>query len=406
MTILHVINAIRIGGAETFLLRLVKELERKGHKSLILTFRPHKNELDFLDFFSNQTNATIISHYQTPKSINWILQKLNGVTKRLFGKEFYNNYIQKRKDKYYTKLFNQTHNIDIINSQIFDSDFYSASYLKPLLKKPLVVSSHGCYNDSKNQEKIKTILNISDGFTYVAAKNLNNINELQIDLPENNRLIYNGYKLESGTISKKREDVGLKDNDFVLGQISRSMPSKGMEIAIEAVKKLQDEGYTQVKLILVGPENEYYYEVKEKYKNLTYVIFPGQSMNPIEWVNIFDLGVLPSYFHGESCPNSIVEYLSMAKPVLATDIGEIKSMIDSNGKKAGLLLQRNLVDGQPESFEMAEKIKEIMKSDVLYNELSEIAPQAFKKFDIETCTDSYLEVFDKAIKSDNKSNLH
>ena len=72
-----------------------------------------------------------------------------------------------------------------------------------------MVSSHGCYNDSKNQEKIKTILNISDGFTYVAAKNLNNINELQIDLPENNRLIYNGYKLESGTISKKREDVGL-----------------------------------------------------------------------------------------------------------------------------------------------------------------------------------------------------
>ena len=397
MTILHVINAIRIGGAETFLLRLVKELEKQGHKSLILTFRPHKNEADFYEYFISQTNAVMVEHYSMPKVKNWFLQNLNGLIKRTMGMDFYPTYLGERKDEYYKKLFNIDYSIDVINSQIFDSDFYSARYLKPLLNKPLVVSSHGCYNDYERFDKINQILEVADGFTYVAEKNLKNVLKSEIGLPKNSRLIYNGYEVSTDVKFKVRKEVGLASDDFVLGQISRSMPSKGMQIAIEAVKILQEKGKTNIKLILIGPENEYYNFIREKYKSLDYVIFGGQSMDPIEWVEMFDVGVLPSYFHGESCPNSVVEYLSIGKPVLATDIGEVKNMISYNGSYAGKLIKKDAIEGQPDPTEMAVAIESLLLSPELIEKYSQVAPNAFEKFNISKSAGEYLEVYKGAI---------
>lgn len=399
MTILHVINAIRIGGAETFLLRLVKELEKQGNKSLILTFRPHKNEQDFFEYFTSQTNAVMIEHYKVPPFKNLIYQKINGVSKRLTGKVFYDRLIAKERNAYYKKLFTQEFKIDVINSQIFDSDFYSATYLKPLLYKPLVISSHGCYNDYERFDKIDQILKVADGFTYVAEKNLKNVLKSQVGLPGNSRLIYNGYEISENVKSKTRKEVGLSADDFVLGQISRSLPSKGMEVAIEAVKILQIKGMRSIKLVLIGPENEYYKSIQEKYSNLDYVIFGGQSMDPIEWVDMFDVGVLPSYFHGESCPNSIVEYLSKGKPVVATKIGEVENMINFNGKLAGKLFPKNSLNGQPDPAKMANIIEELINSEELVEELKKIAPKAFEKFSITKSTKEYYSVYEEAIKT-------
>lgn len=401
MTILHVINAIRIGGAETFLLRLVKELEKQGHKSLILTFRPHKNEQDFFEYFTSQTNAVMIEHYKVPPFKNLIYQKINGVSKRLTGKVFYDRLIAKERNTYYKKLFTQEFNIDVINSQIFDSDFYSATYLKPLLDKPLVISSHGCYNDYEKFDKIDQILKVADGFTYVAEKNLKNVLKSQVGLPGNSRLIYNGYEVSENVKSKTRKEVGLSADDFVLGQISRSLPSKGMEVAIEAVKILQSKGRSSIKLVLIGPENEYYKSIQEKYANLDYVIFGGQSMNPIEWVDMFDAGVLPSYFHGESCPNSVVEYLSKGKPVIATNIGEVENMISYDGKLAGKLFSKDALNGQPDPQAMADIIEEFIDNNKLVEQFSEIAPNAFQKFNISKSANEYNAVYEKAIEKFN-----
>lgn len=401
MTILHVINAIRIGGAETFLLRLVKELEKQGHKSLILTFRPHKNEQDFFEYFTSQTNAVMIEHYKVPPFKNLIYQKINGVSKRLTGKVFYDRLIAKERNAYYKKLFTQEFNIDVINSQIFDSDFYAATYLKPLLDKPLVISSHGCYNDYEKFDKIDQILKVADGFTYVAEKNLKNVLKSQVGLPGNSRLIYNGYEVSENVKSKTRKEVGLSADDFVLGQISRSLPSKGMEVAIEAVKILQSKGRSSIKLVLIGPENEYYKSIQEKYANLDYVIFGGQSMDPIEWVDMFDAGVLPSYFHGESCPNSVVEYLSKGKPVIATNIGEVENMISYDGKLAGKLFSKDALNGQPDPQAMADTIEEFIDNNKLVEQFSEIALNAFQKFNISKSANEYYNVYEKAIEKFN-----
>ena len=45
MRILHVINCIEIGGAETFLLRLMKELENQGHVNFLMTLSHEQNSM-------------------------------------------------------------------------------------------------------------------------------------------------------------------------------------------------------------------------------------------------------------------------------------------------------------------------------------------------------------------------
>jgi hypothetical protein len=53
------------------------------------------------------------------------------------------------------------------------------------------------------------------------------------------------------------------------------------------------------------------------------VHFVGFAPNPIDWVRLFDVGLLPSYFASESLPNCVAEYLFCGAPVVATRIGEI-----------------------------------------------------------------------------------
>ena len=51
-----------------------------------------------------------------------------------------------------------------------------------------------------------------------------------------------------------------------------------------------------------------------------------------------DMGFLPSRFKGESAPLVLIDCLLSGKPVLASDIGEIRHMLDSDDGLAGELV--------------------------------------------------------------------
>src|SRR6185437_13149544 len=84
-------------------------------------------------------------------------------------------------------------------------------------------------------------------------------------------------------------------------------------------------------LVLVG-ESTYLQTLKNNFAQHQTIHFIGESKNPLEWVNIFDVGLLPSTYASESLPTVVIEYLCCNKPVIASDAGEIVNMIQCDGK--------------------------------------------------------------------------
>jgi glycosyltransferase involved in cell wall biosynthesis len=394
MRILHVINYIEIGGAETFLLRLMKELENQGHDNFLMTLSHEQNNQALLEQFLKNSNTKILIKKQPESKFkSFISYKFNGLYKRFTGKEFYDNFLEKQTANYYQKL-KCDNSIELINSHLLSSDFFAAETLKPAMNVPLVITSQGCYNDFENTEAVSRLIDQIDGMTFVAEKNLKIFHATGKPLPPNRKLIYNGLERPVSSDGIKRSEIGLSKEDFVVGQISRSIETKGMEVAINAVINLHEEHeLNKIKLVLIGPENDYYNSLKARYKTYSYILFPGVALNPIDWVGLFDIGILPSFFPGESCPSSIIEYLSLGKPALATPIGEVPTMLSCEGGIGGKVIAQTDQYGKPDSIAFAAQIQWYYEHPESLKEDSEFALRAFTKFEISRTANEYVEVY-------------
>jgi glycosyltransferase involved in cell wall biosynthesis len=397
MRILHVINCIEIGGAETFLLRLMKELENQGHVNFLMTLSHEQNNKDLLAQFLKNSNTKILLKKQSEhKFKSYIMYKINGLFKRITGKEFYANLPEKQAVDYFQNL-KRKNKIELINSHLLSSDFFAAEVLKPAMNVPLVITSQGCYNDFENTASVSRLIDQIDGMTFVAEKNLKIFHATGKPLPSNRKLIYNGLERPISSVGIKRSEIGLVKEDFVVGQISRSIETKGMEIAINAVIHLHEvHKLEEIKLVLIGPENDYYNSLKEQYKSYAFILFPGVALNPTDWVGLFDVGILPSYFASESCPSSIVEYLSLGKPAIASQIGEIPAMISSVYGAGGKIIPHLDENSIPDYIAFAEQIKSYYAHPDSLKQDSIFAKDAFTKFEISNTAKEYLEVYTTA----------
>lgn len=404
MKILFVINDLEIGGAETFLMRFMKELHLHGHSTYIYTLEPAHNNI-FEEVFLHETNSILVKGPKPHNSFQtYIFYKINAVLQKFGYHDFYKKFMQKQMDKHFRRLLKDNYDIDIINSHMHSSDIFSSEYLKPLLNIPHVITMQGCYesvmalNDKETTAKAKTAILNCNGFTYVAEKNLDFLKFTNTPVPEINRKIYNGLPPPDKNSFKNRIDYGITEDNFVIGQVSRSIEEKGMEISIKAVEYLiEKKGYSHIKLIIIGPENYYYNGLKTKYAYSDNIIFPGQTYNALEWIGIFDIGILPTFFPGESCPSSIIEYLACSKPVVSTISGEIPIMIDADGEQAGILVSSNRDNGKPNVTEIADSIAIYYNDRDLYKRHTIFAGKAFNKFQIEKITDSYLDVYKEVL---------
>jgi len=399
LNILYLINSLEMGGAEVFLMRLIKELQSSYNvNAFLLELVPSKDK-KFKAYFLEETLVKVIPVFEKNETIvTTLLWKLNAVTWKMLRWPFYQNFRDHKKKSYY-RNFIQSNNIHLINSHLLGADLFVCDYLKTFISVPWVATSQGCYSEITSKETARNIAQRMDGLTYVAARNLNIFNENGIELTPNRALIYNGLNYRD-IKTKDRKNLHIRETDFVIGQISRSIPSKGLEISITAVDYLvQTNGLKDVKLVLFGPENNYYLELKEKHKNKQYILFPGVADNSVEWTGIFDLGILPTYFPSESCPSTIVEYLAAGVPAISTNVGEIPNMIQSSEGDGGVIISETDAEGLPDAQSFAIEILKFYQDSALLELTKKNAVQAFEKFDISKTAKSYLEVYHRAIKN-------
>ena len=124
--------------------------------------------------------------------------------------------------------------------------------------------------------------------------------------------------------------------------VGRLVPDKGYPVFLNAAKIILNK-MPDVHFLIVGDGVE-----KENLKKMTgqlqiesYIHFLGTIENVPQIVSLFDVAVMSSDF--DTFSNSILEYMAMSKPVVATNVGSISEAVHHDVN--GYLLQRGDIEG-------------------------------------------------------------
>ncbi|MFW6008253.1 MAG: glycosyltransferase family 4 protein [archaeon] len=254
------------------------------------------------------------------------------------------------------------------------------------------------YNFNKNLQKF--FCKFADGIICVSLDLKNYYSN-----KNNSRymVINNGFKLDnkqSNYSLKYRFNYDLK-NSFIIGVASNFARWKGIEYLIEAFKKLNDNKKKEpVALLIAGSTklgtdaNKYYNELNDLVLNLglcNKVIFTGWIDNINEFFYNCDVIVscsVSDYSGPESFGRTIIEAWCNKKPVIVTNVGGPKYIVDNNinGIK---VLEKDVND-------LYKALAKIYKNKKLRFKL---ARNGYNKYLKEFTLNSVVKKYDKILKS-------
>jgi len=394
MNIILTVEDLGIGGAQVFVMRLGQALRNAGHTVLIYSHYAHLSNAALRAQLAPDVDVYEYGH-KLPQ-LDYLIRKAEGLLRRL-GLQ---TNLRERLVSQKLRALVHKYRPHVVNSHTIKADYVAAQALADQEHAALVITMHGCYelflrhaNAVEVVPKGRYALQRAKAFIYLTDKNLEIFTASAVRaltaLPHYK--IYNGFEGQFSPIDKRptRETLGIKSSDMVFGMVARGIAEKGWQFAIHSFLSVADK-FSDAHLILVG-DSDYLTVLQATYQN-SRIHFVGHSSNPIDWVALFDVGLLPSYFHAESLPNSIAEYLSCGKPVVASRIGEVPKMLESPAGLAGILIdQANWQLTNPE--QLTEALNIYLTQPLVLAEHAQRAVQAFDKFRMAKCVAAYERVF-------------
>lgn len=159
--------------------------------------------------------------------------------------------------------------------------------------------------------------------------------------------IYTGFDfykfyIEPKDISKKK--FGLDSEKIVIGFVGSINKRKGLDIFVEALSKIP-KATKDIQLLIVGDTVDghelYWDEVQEKIIKNQFVYRHIKYQTDVSLVyNAMDILVLPS--RSEGLPRTIIEGMSHELPVIATDTGGTREIIED--ESLGFVIPKNSID--------------------------------------------------------------
>ena len=133
----------------------------------------------------------------------------------------------------------------------------------------------------------------------------------------------------------------LKNDKFFL-YLGRFHKKKGCEILIKSIKKIIDKNIN-IKVLMVGPSNEYKKNLIELSNSLNLkdtIFWSNHLPYNLKWGAILNSQAMLLSSHGENFGVSLVESLSMGRPVITTNKVNIYRYIEN--ANAGLIARNNI----------------------------------------------------------------
>ena len=320
MKIIHIINSLRKGGAEGNLYRLCK-VHKKKYQNKVKIF--------IITLISN-------GYYENDlkkKGINIVSLDIKGY-----------QIIDILKKIILFRKFIKKNNPDIIQSWMYHSNFISLFIQKTFYQKLFWNIRHSELN-IQISKKITIVLSIICGlFSRFIPNKIIYCSERSIffhkdyHFYEKNKasLIYNGFCDRSYYNSKKlktrfRKKYKFKNQDIVIGFAGRYAKQKNIQSLLVAFSKIIKKN--RIYLCMVGSNininNKELITLISELKIRDNVFILNEQKNLLEFYNGINFLVLPS--HSESFPNVVAESMLCSTPVLSSNAGCAKEIINNFG---------------------------------------------------------------------------
>lgn len=358
MRVLHVINSLNIGGAET----------------LITNYLVHSKEK-----INIENDLCILYDTKT-----FLYKKLKDNNIKIYNLKSKNKYDIRIVLKL-VKIINQN-KYDIVHVHLFPAQYFCS--LASLFTKntKYIFTEHSSFNRRRNYG----IFRVIDYISYLPYSKIicvSNISKIDLlnwipSLSKKALVIYNGIPIEG------KEEVNNKYDLILVGSMRSNV--KGIDILLKAIKIIDNHiNINKVAIVGDGILKDELINLRNSLELENKVDFLGNRKdinNLLEQSKIF---VLPSRWEG--LPISLLEAMSKAKPIISSNVGGIPEIIEDG--KTGILVE-------PENeIDLAKAIERLLDDYEYAKNLGENAYNVVKnKFSIEIYNDNLYNLYNNLLK--------
>lgn len=373
-------RSMEMGGVEKVMLSLMNNLDREKFE---MTVCLNLNQGELRDEFPSHVRKVYLTDGKEDFSKNKIIQKI-----QLFQRRQKLEKLRKNPEIVDREYLKENYDIEIGMTY---NDF------EPVLNSSNRNSKkvgwfHSEIQVPKLQPLVPKILEHFPQFHYMIycsekIKNLMHEHYPNLNYPKES-VIINAIPIEE--IKQKANADFLLPNaeSKIFVSVGRLHTRKGYHKLMDAHKKLLNEGF-QHTVIIIG-DGEELPNLLEQQKNLGVeksFVFAGNQMNPYPFIKNADFFIMPS--ESEAWPLVIAEALILQKPIIATKVGDVESMIED--RKTGYLIDYD-------TNEIYVAMKEFLTNEKLVSDLRENLTAIEKQFDNKKIFDEVEEIFVNLLK--------
>lgn len=265
-------------------------------------------------------------------------------------------------------------NINIIHtSSIYTTIVAKLSVIIINRKIKIINTLHGGPNKYIEKTGAKILNVFAD--KVVALSNKSKRELIKYGLNKNKIVvIYNGIKPLSKLNLKK-------NNKIIIGTCGRIEEQKGHKYLIEAISKIDNDNI-EIWIIGDGELRDDLYEMAENFNIQDRVKFLGFRSDIEYLLNKIDIFILPSLW--EQFPISILEAMSLGKPIIATNVNGIPEELGDSG----------ILIGPGDVLQIVSSIKKLILDRDLRQKLSRLSEKRFyDNFTVESMCSSLIKLY-------------
>ncbi|WP_117882525.1 glycosyltransferase [Aureibaculum luteum] len=210
------------------------------------------------------------------------------------------------------------------------------------------------------------------------------------------RYIHNGFNFDRLTIKLNKDEVRKKFNiksEYVVGMTAAFHNRKDYITFVKAGNLILEKRKDVIFIAIGdGPDLDKVKKLVDK-KFKDNFLFVGRQKDVESIVNIFDIGLLLTNVnsHGEGISNSIMEYMALSKPVIATRGGGTNEIVLDN--ETGFLVN------QQNKTEVADKITYLLENSKISKQMGEKGGVRIENhFTIDGMIEKTLELYKNVVK--------
>ncbi|MDQ7799468.1 MAG: glycosyltransferase [Candidatus Edwardsbacteria bacterium] len=273
-------------------------------------------------------------------------------------------------------------------------DYMTAIYALPACKLLGIKFVNGAirYSSSKLEPIIKAKAAVTFPFSDTIVSNSQaGLRAHQLLKSSKACVVYNGIDLSrfAGVNNGHKMELGIT-TEKVVGMVATFSEYKDYETYLNAAQQLV-KSRKDVTFVAVGGG-----PCLEKMKQLVSpiyqdrVIFTGQRRDVEPLINIFDIGVLCSTKLGEGISNSIMEYMALNKPCIASDVGGTPELVVDG--ETGILVDCG------DAEQLAQKIEYLLDNPVVAKQMGLAGRKRLNdQFNLEKMVSNYIDLYHKTL---------